>query len=214
MSQLERKILPVLGVGFVITSGNTYVFNPLYQVAPGTGSGSRIGRKIQNAYMKLAFRICHLGDNIILQKLAERSQVRVMHLRSKVLDSAGVVSNTMQLNPPGMTQAEIFLTSNNSNNYATYAEIDKNKWEVLKDVIYTQEINVGDLRTSRVIKRWFMPLGRKVTYRDDTTNSMVLQGQHYLVVVGAFCGSADGIPGVGDRVAEFHPHAQIQYTDA
>lgn len=214
MAQLERKILPCLGIGQILTSGNTYVFNPLYQITPGTSSGTRIGRKIQNAFFRVSFRICLLAESILNVRLAERIQVRVLHLSSRVLDSAGVVSNFLQVNPAGMTQAEIFRVSTTSNNYALYADVDTNKWKVHKDRTYSSTIFVGDLRTSRITRNWMMPLGRKVTYRDDVSNSMVLQGQHYFVVVAAFCGSLDGAPGIGDRVCEFHPHASIQYTDA
>lgn len=213
MANLERKVLPVLGVGFVILSGNTYVFNPLFQLSPGVGSGSRIGRKIQNAFMKMQFRICHLGQNQILNTLAENSQVRILHLFSAVIDSAAVASNTLVLNPAGITQGDIFRQI--TNNAATYAEVDTNRWKVLKDVVYTVGRRATtDQRQSRIVRRWFMPLGKRVTYRDDTTNSQALRGQHYLVVVGAFCDSVDGGALIGDRVAEFWPSGTIQWTDA
>jgi len=213
MANLERKILPCMGNGFVITSGNTYVFNPLYQVAPGTGSGSRIGRKIQNAFMKIQFYLCFLGENSGgPPPIAETVHVRILHLFSKVVDTAAVASNTFVINPGGLTQGDIFRAITNQG--AMYCEVDKNRWTVRRDVVYSISINVGDLPHSKVIRRWNMMLGKKVTYRDDVANSQALQGQHYFVVVGSFCGAVDGTPGTGSRVAEIRPHATIQWTDA
>jgi len=213
MSNLERKVLPVLGLGFNITSGNTYVWAPLFQIAAGTGSGSRIGRKIHNVFLKMQFRICHLGQNPAQAVFAERSQVRILHLKSRVVDTASVASNLPQLNPTGMTQADIFR--NVAGGGATYCEVDKNRWKVIKDVVYNQGISVGDLKTSRVVRNWFSPLGRKCTYRDDfpVANSHALEGQHYIVIVGNYCASNDDIPGVGDRVADIYPHGTLQWTD-
>lgn len=203
----------MLGIGIdPITVGNTYVFNPLYQIAPGVGSGSRIGRKIQNAYMTLRVRYSHHGENAAGINIAQSSRMRVLHLHSKVVDTAAVASALFQLNPGGMAVGDIFRHVGAG--VEVFSEVDTNRWKVLSDRIISAHRWYNEDQTTGTVAKFMFPLGKKVTYRDDTVNAQVLGGQHYIVIVGGFHAATPGAPGVGDRAGSVSPVGTIRWTDA
>ena len=181
----ETKILPVLGIPQTMLAKNTYVFNPAYQVGQGVGSGSRIGRKTNNMVMNYGFRALMLGTSPLGTAEADTVHLRELHLRSRVVDTAGVASSFMQINPAGLTTGDVFYHSAEPMS----SPVDKNRWTCTFDKTYTlwdNPNNGATLPTERelVVKKHFMRVGKRQTYRDDTVpNSQLTQGAVYLVFV-------------------------------
>lgn len=208
----ETKILPVLGTAVEMGGTQTYVFNPQYQIAQGVGSGSRVGRKIQSAFMRLSFRYTHRGEAAITGvNFADKSVLRLLVLRSRAIKTALVASNALQVDPGGITSGDIFYLGGNDH---TYTQVDKNRWTVLMDRTYSSIRNIDSTNnfTNFVQRRnIFIKLPKSITYRDDqpTVNSASTGSETYVVFVAGAPGAASA-----DNVGTLEPHGTIRWKDA
>ena len=189
----ETKILPVLGSVTQMGGTQTYVFNPSYQIAQGVGSGSRVGRKISGAYMRLSLRYSHRGENIILANIADKSVLRMLVLRSRALKTATVASNSLQVNPVGLATGDVFYSGGTSH---TFSQVNKNRWTVLVDRTFSSFRNIDSAanQTNFVQRRSiYIPLPKNITYRDDqpTANSVCTGPETYIVFTAGWNGALD-----------------------
>lgn len=210
--QEEEKILPVLGQTTLTMGGQqTYVFNPQFQIAQGVGSGSRVGRKIQNAYMRLSFRYTHRGEDVATVNVADKSVLRLLVLRSRAIKTAGVASNNLQVDPAFLLGSDIFYHPGGSN---TFSQVDKNKWTVLMDRVYTsyRNLDTASNLTNYVQRRnIYIPLPKNIIYRDDqpVANSYSTGTETYIVFVAGWRGSLST-----DNVGYLEPSGTIRFKDA
>lgn len=209
-NQEETKLLPVLQTTANLGGSQTYVFNPQYQVAQGVGSGSRIGRKISGAHMRLSFRYTHRGENAVTANIADKSVLRMLVLRSRVVKTATLASNNLQVDPSGLTSADVFYQAGNSH---TFSQVDKNRWTVVMDRVYS---SVRNLDTASNVtnfiqrKNIYIPLGKKIVYRDDAAANSVSSGSEtYLVFVAGWNGAT-----AFDFVGDLETQGTIRWKDA
>lgn len=185
-SQVETKLLPVLQTQINMGGAQTYVYNPTYQIGQGVGSGSRVGRKIENGRLILSFRYSHRGENAVTTNIADKSILRMLVLRSRIVKSAGVVSNNLQVDPSGMTSADIFYQSGAGH---TFSQVDKSKWTVLSDRVYSsiRNIDSADNITNFVQRRGiYVPFPKRVVYFGDGSNSFCSGSETYVVFVAGW----------------------------
>lgn len=207
----ETKILPVLGASLNMGGTQTYVFNPQYQVSQGVGSGSRVGRKIQRGYLLLNFRYSHRGENAVTANVSDKSFLRLLVLRSRAVKTAGVASNNLQVNPSFATAADIFYQSGAGTQ--TFSQVDKNKWTVLMDRVYTSIRNIDSAAniTNAIQRRNIrVPFPKTVTYRDDpNANSFSTEAETYVVFTAGWDAS-DTL----DFVGTLETQGTIRWKDA
>lgn len=204
----ETKILPVLGVDFVMNATDVvYAFNPTYQIGQGTGSGSRVGRKISNAVLYLNLRATIIGENGVTANVADEVVVRMLVLRSRAVKTAGVASNSWVANPSGMTTGDIFYATGD---LALMSQVNKNRWTVLKDVLLrSKRVNDNDNAGIAAYRRYTIPLGRNLTYRDDDLpNSFLTGSETYVVLLG---GWRDCLP--PDLVMHMSTQGTVRFKD-
>lgn len=218
LSQTETKILPVLGDAATVQMGGTqtYVFNPQFQPTQGLGSGSRIGRKIENVKMWLSLRYTHQGVTSLLVQAAGNSRLRMLVLRTRAIKTAGVASNALQVNPALMASSDIFRDATGGSH--VYSTVDKNKWTVIMDKTF-QSALVSDAagltpstgRAHDVVRRKIViPLPRSVVYRDDAlANSFSTGTETYVVFVAGFLNAS-----ALDFVGTLEVQGEIRWKDA
>ena len=186
MHRAETKILPVLITNTTLLGPQTtYVFNPAFQVSQGVGSGSRVGRKISNAVFFLNLRATIIGENTLTTNVADEAVLRMLVLRSRAVKTAGVAANVFQTNPAGMTLADIFYAVAD---FSTFSQVDKNRWTVLRDVlIKSKRVNDNDNAGIAGYRRFAIPLGKNLVYRDDgAANSFLTGSETYVLFVAGW----------------------------
>lgn len=209
----ETKILPVLGQALptLMLARNCYVFNPQFQPAQGVGSGSRIGRKISNMSMILGFEFRFQGSNPLPVTICTTVFLRMLVLRTRAIKTAGVASNNLQVNPALMFPVDIWYNPNRP----ISSQVDKNKWTVLKDKVWTitlgYEPAAAAIEPSIARRNIRIPLPKKVTYRDDTVpNSFSTGTETYLVFIADFDNATTGV----DFAGILAPSAILRWKDA
>lgn len=215
--QEETKILPVLQTTVQMGGNQAYVYNPLYQITQGIGSGNRVGRKISNVSMRLSFRYTHRGEEaLVFANVAEESTIRLLVLSSRAIKTAGTAGNNLLANPTFMSQADIVRDA--SLGFGSISTVDKNKWTVVKDKTWkchryfddTGAIGAAPHAGCVFKKNMRIRLPRSVVYRDDTgSNSFSTTTETYIVFMAGWEGSVGS-----DFVGELHTQGEIRYKDA
>lgn len=208
----ETKILPCMGSSVNMVALSAYVFNPAYQVGQNVGSGGRVGRKATKLQLRYNFLFGMIGQSTLGVPEATSVHLRVMHLRSRIVDTAAVASNVLQVNPGGMTLGEIFYFPS----WPMASHIDKNRWTVLMDKVYTVKAgsepgNPTVAEPLRVFRGYRMGIAKKAIWREDSAaNSQLVGGQTYLVFVADYFNATGG----SDIVGQLIPTGLITWKDA
>lgn len=203
----------MLGTAFTMGAATNFVFNPTYQIGQGDGSGERIGRKIQNAYMLLGFEANMIADAVAPGGAdSQTAYLRLLVIRSRAI-KFGTVSTVFTANPGGMTPGDVFYFQNNP----VTSQVDQNRWTVLMDRMYkvTQQVpkDIAGVPSGPVIlkRNIRIPLPKVCTYRDDTVgNSVLSQAETYVLFVCDFYTSTS----ILDPAFNITPTATIRFTDA
>lgn len=207
MAELPRP------AAFIMADQVLYVHNPTWNIAEGTGDTERIGRKIQNAYMTVAFRYRHLGESPLspFPRMAEDSHLRLLVIRGQ---PHAPTSTALDPDPTGVTPTDVFLDDTRP----LLSPVDTNRWTVVYDRLYhvTASLDQGVLahHGHTVYKRNIrIPWGKNLVYWDDTVSSTQsrLKGlTQYICFTAHFEGANDN----GERVGLIDLSCQFRFKDA
>jgi len=215
----ETKVVSAFQDYQRLGQGQTYVFCPSWQITQGIGSGQRVGRKISNAYVKLNCVYTHNGENDIFVNIAQSSFIRMLVLRSRAIKTAGVVSQSLQVDPGNLTAANVFFYTATSKSF--FSDVDKRTWTVKKDVTWrsSQIDNNGaaDMTAQVTRKKFIIPLGKKCTFISGDSNGYFVGPETYIVFVAGWSGTIAGADAAGDNssnVGTLNVTGQIYFKDA
>lgn len=133
----------------------------------------------------LNLRATIIGENTLTTNVADEAVLRMLVLRSRAVKTAGVAANVFQTNPAGMTLADIFYAVAD---FSTFSQVDKNRWTVLRDVlIKSKRVNDNDNAGIAGYRRFAIPLGKNLVYRDDgAANSFLTGSETYVLFVAGW----------------------------
>lgn len=92
----------------------------------------------------------------------------------------------------------------------TFSQVDKNRWTVMRDVLMrTKRVNDNDNAAIASYRRFTIPLGKNLIYRDDAiANSFLTGPETYIVILGGWRDSVNA-----DQVVNLSSQGTIRWKD-